>query len=97
MEYSAYAIMAPDIGLDSQQIRILSEKGRVRIAVENAAKDAKRKENVEERMQHMERKGTMGQRLELVREIFRSVGVGMGKLENDGGQRRGNQDYEKME
>ncbi|MCJ1470005.1 hypothetical protein MMC07_008650 [Pseudocyphellaria aurata] len=88
--------MAPDIGLDSQQIGVLSGKGRARIAAQNTAKDAKRKENLEERMRHRGWKGTVALRLELVKEIVRSVGVGMGKWEKDGGQRRGNQDYEKM-
>lgn len=96
MDYRAYAHMAPDIGLDSQQIRILSEKGRARIAAENATKEAKRKEKQEERMRHRGWKGTMGQGLELVRGMVRSMGVGMGKWENEKGQ-GGKQEYEKME
>lgn len=91
MDYRAYADMAPDIGLNQQQIRILSEQGRARIAAENAAKDAKRREKQEERMRRQGWKETMGQGLELVRGLVKTAGVNMGK-----GQRGGRQEYEKM-
>lgn len=88
--------MAPDIGLNSHQIRILSEQGRARIAAENAAKQAKRRDKQEERMHYKGWKGTMEQGLELFRGMAKSVGVGMTKWEKEqvpGGRR---QDYEKM-
>lgn len=96
MDYSAYAQTAPDIGLNSHQIRILSEQGRARIAAENAAKQAKRTDKQEEGMHYKGWKGTMEQGLELFRGMVRSVGVGMTRWEKEqvpGGRR---QDYEKM-
>lgn len=97
MDYRAYVDMAPDYGLDSQQIRTLSEKGRARIAAENATKEVKRKEKQEQHMRYKGWKGTMEQGLELLRGMASSVGAGMGKCEREkrqGAERRG---YEKME
>lgn len=88
MDYGAYASLAPDIGLDSQQIQNLSEEGRARIAAENAAKEAKRKEKQEERARHKGWKGKMEQGLELVRGMLRKKEKGQG-----GG---GEQEFEKM-
>lgn len=59
MSGGVYTYEAPNFGLDSEQVRILSEEGRARIAAENAAKEAKRKETLEEGARHKERKGIL--------------------------------------
>lgn len=96
MDYRAYADMAPDIGLDSQQIHILSEQGRARIAAENAAKEVKRKERQDERMRHKGWIGTMEQWLEFVMGMVRMAGVGKGKWEKEKGRGWEKREYEKM-
>lgn len=40
----SYISQTPNIGLDTERIRILSEQGRARIEAENAVKEAERKE-----------------------------------------------------
>lgn len=69
-------IGVPEIGLDPERIRILSEEGRARIAAENAAKEAKREEKQEERMLHKGWKGKMQHGLELLKGKKKDNGVG---------------------
>ena len=78
MDYRAYADMAPDISLDSQHIRVLSEQGRARIAAENAAKEVKHKERQEERMRQKGWIGTIKNGLELIMGMVGNAEAGKG-------------------
>ena len=79
----AWAQLPPNIGLDPERIRILSEQGRARIEAENAIKEAGRKEKQEERMKTGGWKEKMQQGL---KGMARSVGVGKRDSENEKGQ-----------
>ncbi|MCJ1424963.1 hypothetical protein MMC29_002851 [Sticta canariensis] len=96
MDYRAYADMAPDIGLDSQQIRVLSEQGRARIAAKNAAKEVKHKERQEERMRQKGWIGTIENGLELLMGMVRNEGAGKDKWEKKKGKGWGKREYGQM-
>ena len=76
----SYISLPPNIGLDTERIRILSEQGRARIEAENAVKEAERKEKQEKRMRNGGWKDRMEQGL---KGMIRSVGVGKGNSEKE--------------
>ncbi|MCJ1466205.1 hypothetical protein MMC07_004824 [Pseudocyphellaria aurata] len=67
MADGVYVDVQPNIGLDPERIRILSEEGRARIAAENAAKEVKREEKRQKRLEHKGWKGKIQQGLEMIR------------------------------
>ncbi|MCJ1425145.1 hypothetical protein MMC29_003033 [Sticta canariensis] len=79
----SYISLPPNIGLDTERIRILSEQGRARIEAENAVKEVERKEKQEKRMRTGGWKEKMEQGL---KGMIRSVGVGKGNPEKEKGQ-----------
>ena len=70
----AYSQLPPNIGLNPQQVRVLAEEGRARIAAENAAKEVERKEKQENNPQQKGWKGKMEQGLERVKRKLKGTG-----------------------